>query len=460
MQRAAYRASYRGSARRSILGPLFLIAIGVYALLMTMHKINFASFWQWYGHWWPLLLIGAGVLLALESLVWARHSRIRLGGGVVLLIIVLAALGIAASHNHMNWSSIGDQLQLGDNVDLAQMFGNKHEASEQIVHALPANATLVIQNARGDVTLTAGSDDQMHLTLDKTVYSDSERDAKREMEELEPLITSTGSVVTVHMPSSERQVADMTMALPANAVVQVRSDRGDVTVTGRKAAVTVNSSRGDVQLTSIAGPVQVTMHHGDFSASDVQGDLTLNGRMSDVTLSQISGSSTLTGDFFGDVHLERVLGPVHFHSSRTDIQLVRLDGSVSLDNGDLGVDNATGPVSVSTHAMDISLQRILGEVRVSNADGSIAVTVLDPVAAMNLENRNGSVQVTLPEDAKFSVQAASADGEVNSDFQLSIKDANDRSVASGSVGGGGPLLNIVAEKGDITLHKASAKVSQ
>ena len=85
--------------------------------------------------------------------------------------------------------------------------------------------------------------------------------------------------------------------------------------------------------------------------------------------------------------------------------------------------------------------------------------MLDPVAAMNLENRNGSVQVTLPEDAKFNVQAASADGEINSDFQLSVTNAGDRSVASGTVNGGGPLLNIVAEKGDITVHKAGANAA-
>ena len=358
MQRAAYRAAYRGSARRSILGPLFLIGIGVFALLLTMHRINAASFWHWYGHWWPLLLIGAGVLLAVESVAWAGHSRIRLGGGVVFLVILLALVGVAASHNHINWSSIGDQLQLGNDVDLAQMFGNKHEASEQIVHALPDNPMVAIQNARGDVTLTTGTDDQMHVTLDKTVYSDSDSEARRDMEELEPLITSTGNIVTLHMPSSDRQVADMTIALPANAAVQIRSDHGDVTVTGRKAAVTINSGRGDLQLTSIVGPLQATMHGGDFSASDVQGDLTLSGRISDVTLSQITGSTALTGDFFGDVHLQHLLGPLHFHSSRTDIQLVRLDGSVSLDDGDLGIDNATGPVSVSTHAMDINLQRI------------------------------------------------------------------------------------------------------
>ena len=460
MQRASYRASYRASARRSILGPLFLVAIGVFAFLMTTHRIHAASFWQWYGHWWPLLLIGACLLLALESLVWARRARIHLGGGMVFLLILLAILGIAASHNHVNWRSVGDQLQLGDNIDLNQMFGSKHESSEQIAHAMPANATLIVQNAHGNVTITAGSDDQMHLSLDKTVYSTSDTDAKRAMDAMEPLITTSDSVVTVHMPSGDRQAANLNFAVPANAAVLVRTDRGDVTVSGRQAAVTINSNRGDVQLTSIVGPAQVTMHRGDFSASNLQGDLTLNGRMNDVTLSQITGSSALNGDFFGDVHLEHLLGSLHFHSSRTDIQLAQLPGSVSLDGGNLGVENATGPISVSTRAMDITLHNIRGDVQASNSNGGIEINALDPVGAMNIENRNGSVQVTVPENANFSVQGAAADGEVNTDFNLSVENANHRSVASGSVGGGGPLLHIDVKRGDINLRKAGTNTGQ
>ena len=460
MQRAAYRASLRGTAHRSIVGPIFLIAIGVLALLMTLHRINVDYFWHWYGHWWPLLPIGAGVLLALESLTLAGHSRVRLGGGVVFLVLLLALVGVIAAHNHVNWQSVGDQLQLGDDVNLAEMFGNKHQAKEQIDHALPADATVVIQNAHGDVILTAGSDDQMHLTVDKTVYSGSDREAQRELDALEPLITSSGNVVTVHMPSSDSKVADMTLALPATAAAQVRIDHGDATVSGRKAAVTINSGQGDVELTSIAGPIQVAMHQGDFTGRDVQGDFAISGRMNDVTLSQVTGSSTLTGDFFGDVHLDHLLGPVHLHSSRTEIQAARLEGSVTLSDGDLTMDNAAGPVLVSTRAMDITMKHIQGEVRVKNSDGSIAVNVVDPVAAMDIENRNGSVDVTVPEDAKFTVQGVAVDGEIDSDFKLTQNTANDHATAFGSVGGGGLLLHIVAEKGDIHLNKAGASADQ
>ncbi|HZC42769.1 MAG TPA: DUF4097 family beta strand repeat-containing protein [Acidobacteriaceae bacterium] len=456
MQRAAYRSTFRGTAHRSILGPVFLIAIGVFALLVSMHRLNAEYFWHWYGHWWPLLLIGAGVLLAIESLFLAGQSRVRLGGGVVFLVILLALVGIIAAHNHVNWQSVGDQLQLGDNMNLAQMFGNKHQDKEQIAHALPAGASVVIQNGHGDVILTAGNDDQMHLTVDKTVYTGSDREATRELNALEPLITSAGTVVTVHMPSNDSHVADMTITLPAATPVQVRVDHGDVTISGRKATVNVNSNQGDVELTSIVGATQVAMHQGDFTGRDLEGNFAISGRMNDVSLSQVTGSSTLTGDFFGEVNLDHLLGPVHLHSSRTQIQAARVDGRVSLSDGDLTMGNAIGPVLVSTRAMDISLKHIQGQVTVKNSDGSIAVNVVAPVGEMDIANRNGSVDVTVPDNGKFSVKGVASDGEITSDFKLSQTSENDRATASGEVGGGGPLLHIATEKGDIHLRKAGA----
>lgn len=457
MQRESYRAQYRRNSRHSLVGPLLLIGIGTVAFLMTTHHINSGHFWQWYGRWWPLIPIAAGVILALESLAASGSSRIRLGGGVVILGIFLAFLGIAASHNQFNWPSIGDQFDLGNGVNLSRMFGTKHEASEQVQHTLPANATVIIQNPHGDVAVSSSGEtdsmDQLRLTLNKAIYSNSDSDAQRRIRGLEPLITSNGNTVVVHMPTSDNETADMEVTLPAKVNLQIRAGHGDVSVNGRQAAVDVSADHGDMTLSAITGPVRAAMHQGDFAAGNIQGDLNLDGRMDDVSISRVTGSVTLNGDFFGNVHLENVHGAMHLHSSRTDCQIAQLGGSMSLDGDALTIDTATGPIAVATHAKDVSLRHVTGEVRVQNSDGSVEVTARNPIGAMNIENRNGSVQLTLPADAKFSVQATANYGEVHSDFNLVTRTTDDHSTLSGSVGTGGPVIHIVAEKGDITLHK-------
>jgi DUF4097 and DUF4098 domain-containing protein YvlB len=454
MQRQAYRAQYHGYSRGSLVGPLLLIAIGVIAFLMTTHRIDAARFWHWYGQWWPMILIGAGVVLAVESLAFSSFSRIRLGGGVVLMAILLAFLGMAVANKHVNWAAVGDQLTFGD-VNLPRMFGSKHEAQEQIVHPLPENATLVIQNPHGDITIAsgAGNDDQMHLTLDNTVYTSSDAEARRNLQATEPLITSNGNIVTVHMPVGNDRTSDMHISLPATVALEIQAGHGDVTVHDRQAAVSVNVQHGDVQLTGINGAVHAAMHQGDFSANNIQGTFNLTGHMDDVTVSNLTGATTLDGDFFGDVHLEKLQGAVHLHSSRTDIQFASLPGSLSLDGDDLTTENTVGPALISTKAKDVVLRDSKGQVRVHNENGSVDLKALDPLGEIDIQNSNGSVDLTLPADAIFSIEAAAADGEIHTDFKLAIQNNGDRSTASGQVGGGGPSIKISAEKGDITLHK-------
>jgi hypothetical protein len=65
-QRQAMKANYAGvycPRVPSMVGPIILIGIGIIALMVMTGRIASGEFWAWYGHWWPMLLIGAGVLL-------------------------------------------------------------------------------------------------------------------------------------------------------------------------------------------------------------------------------------------------------------------------------------------------------------------------------------------------------------------------------------------------------------
>ena len=74
-QRHAWKAGYGGTyvpRVPSIVGPIILVGIGIVGLLIYSGHISASNFWSWYGHWWPLLLIAAGVALLGE---WALDMR-------------------------------------------------------------------------------------------------------------------------------------------------------------------------------------------------------------------------------------------------------------------------------------------------------------------------------------------------------------------------------------------------
>src|SRR5580658_6877752 len=45
----------------SVVGPVILVGVGIIALLIVTGHMDGSTFWMWYGRWWPLLLIGAGI---------------------------------------------------------------------------------------------------------------------------------------------------------------------------------------------------------------------------------------------------------------------------------------------------------------------------------------------------------------------------------------------------------------
>src|SRR6185312_2714320 len=151
-----------------------------------------------------------------------------------------------------------------------------------------------------------------------------------------------------------------------------------------------------------------------------------------------------------------VRGSIRFHSSRTDMQLGRLDGEADIsNNADLSVSDAVGPFTISTRSRNITLDRIAGNVSVTNRNGSVNLTSAPPLGNVTIENRNGSVTLTVPEQSSFSVDAETINGDLYNDFSLPTRGTDTHKSFTGTVGSNGPMLRITTSQGDISLKKAA-----
>ena len=464
-QQQAYRAQMRGNRRTSIIGPLLMITIGIIFLLIQTGKMSATFFWGWYGRWWPLLLIAAGVV-RLAEWGWDQYfhadepvlRRRSLGGGVFALLLILGITGVVFNGMHdgrlaRNWNIDPD------NMD--QFLGDKHESDQTLTQALPADGSITIDNPRGDVTVSGTSDDnQVHIQVHKQVYTRSDSEADNRAEKLSPKIDTDGSALKISVPAIEGSRADIEITVPANAASTVISNRGDVRVVSIKAPVTITANHGDVTITGITGPVNARVNNGDssFSAHSVTGPVSVQGRARDLSFSEITGTASMDGEFFGTTHLQHISSNIRFHTSRTDLRLARLDGEVEISpNADLSADQAVGPLTLATRNRNINLDRVAGDVSVTNRNGSVDITSAPPLGNITIENRNGSVDVTLPEQAGFSVQAETTNGDLKDDFDLhqNGNDDSNRKSYNGTVGKGGPLVRVTTSQGDINLKKAS-----
>ncbi len=473
-QRDAYRYQMRGLRRSSILGPIILIALGLVFLLVQTGRLPQHHLWDWYARFWPFLLIGAGVIMLLE---WAfdhyiqsdptqpRYRR-RIGGGVFTLLILLVIAGIAAGQARLHMH--GDRNFYGWNLDqnnIDEFLGDKHESDQVILsQSFPANGAFSVDNPRGDVTISGASDDnQIHVSVHKEVYTRSDSEADSKAQQLSPRLNISGNSASLTVPWLEGARADLTITVPSTAAVTVNANHGDVNISAIKAPVTVTANHGDIQLSAITGPVTTRINNSSssLSAHSITGPVSLEGRGRDTTLSDIIGPVAMRGDYFGTTHFERIRGPIKFHTSRTDLQLVRLDGEIEIsDNADLSTSDAVGPLILTTGNRNITCDRIAGDVTITNRNGSVDVTNTPPLNNVTIENRNGSVEVTLPEHASFAYQLEANNGDIESEFsEIKVPDGGlQKKILSGTVGGGGsptPTIRISTSQGDVSLKKAS-----
>jgi DUF4097 and DUF4098 domain-containing protein YvlB len=250
---------------------------------------------------------------------------------------------------------------------------------------------------------------------------------------------------------------NMTVTVPKSAHITVVAGRGDVTAAGLSAGATVTAAHGDIHLNTIAGSVQVhfSTDKGDFSAHQVAGDITADGRCNDLTLSDVKGKIALNGDIFGEAHMENLTGPIHLHTSVTDLEMGSLPGDMTLNDDDLRVTEAKGMVRVTTRSKNVDLTQIYGDTYVEDRDGNISI---EPAGAYSVDAKNtsgkGDLEVTLPPNASASVNAHTHNGDIFSDYPSPSSEGESKTV-NFEIGSGGNKINLSTDVGDVRIKKGS-----
>src|SRR5579863_7727583 len=458
-QRHTWKANYAGvygPRVPSVVGPVLLICVGVIALLLATGHIDAGSFWGWYGRWWPLLLIAAGLALLAEWAVDMRRATpVRRSGSFVGILFLVAFLGLCAAGWHHMRPFIGGW---NDNNDFFNFWGlPEHDKDLPAdTQTVPANATIQILNPRGDVSITTGDQPSLEVEAHEMAYANSDPEANKIFDSEAPQVTVTGTAVMVQSKGNDHGRVNLTITVPKNAKVEVNAGKGDVAASGLGAGIDVTGGHGDTHLDAITGAV--TMHFSsdkhDFSAHQIDGDINATGNCNDVTLSEVKGKISFNGEIFGETHIEDAGGQIIVHTSVTDLQIASLPGDMTLDSDNLRVSDAKGPVRVVTRSKDIDLSEIYGDTSVESSNGTISVA---PAGAYNVDAKNdkGDIELTLPPAASAMVSGQVHNGDVVTDYELTVSGGEDKTV-SGKIGAGATHIELSTSNGDLHIKKGSA----
>jgi DUF4097 and DUF4098 domain-containing protein YvlB len=447
--------------RRSLASAVVLIIIGLVFLLSTTGVLHGLTLARLFARFWPVLIIIWGVVKLVEhqqaQRIGARSSGIGVGGAFLLAFLICAGL-IATQASKVNWKGIHDEIGW-DEGDFGSWFGESYSYNDELKEPFPADGSLHVVCDRGAVTIQSSDENQIKVSVEKKVHADNQQDADKYNTGTKPTISVNDKIVTLNantQGAGDHGVsADLTISIPRKAPVVVSSRHGDVNISSRTGDLDISTQRGDVTVDDITGNVNLSLQHSSGKVSNVSGNVAVEGRVDDIAVTDVKGSARLNGEFMESIKISKIGKTVVFKSSRTDLEFAKLDGDLDLDSGDLRASSFQGPSRLITRAKDIQLDKLSGDLRLQDSDGGVRIHV-SKVGNLEVDNRNGDIQLSLPAQAGFRIEAQARNGEIQSDWgELKVDNAHDQATASGSVGNGVGTIRLNNQHGTIEIRKGA-----
>ncbi len=445
--------------RSSIFSGLLLILLGTLFLIERFDpQLGIGHLLRTY---WPVLLILWGLAKLIDHLAATRSGEVAppiLTGSeaalIILLVLVLAAMS-GAEWIHSKFPNI--QIQFDG--------ANRH-ASQSV--ALPpvsvsAGEQITVQTSSGSIHVHAGNGTALHVNADESAPGSNEEAAQQRLRTVRVVIEKNAGGYVIHPVDQDGLDGSVNVNLDVEVPPQVNlfamSKSGDIMISGLAGNVTATAQHGDVDIHNCSMDVTATLQDGDVHITKIGGNVQINGHGGDMEAGDIGGNASLAGGFSGSIRMRNVAKTARVAIGPSSLTVERLTGRLELDSDHLEIADVGGAALLATRNKDMDVENVSGKLDVADVHGDITVVFPNrPTQPVAIADESGEVDLTLPGNSNFQIAATSKSGEVQSDFDspsLRIDNSDSGGRLEGTVGTGGPAINIATSYGTIYLHKSS-----
>lgn len=449
-----------GYRRGSIFWALTLIGVGSIFLYQNFNPSIHP--WQIIAKFWPILIIFWGLSKLIDFIQASAHPETTppplFSGSEVVLLVLILLMGTMVSHvvlhpSWHNWFGFNDD-------DFSNIFLNSYTYTDTLTQSVKPQPHLVLEDERGDLEIRASDHPTMEATVKKVIRADNEEEAKKIADGLKvEIVEEAGGRYALR--SNRRSFSndgnnislDVSLSVPKATSMEITSEHGDTTLTGLQGDQTVTALHGDLHLSGVEGIVRIHKTGGMTEVHDVKGNVEVDGRGGDLEVGAVTGSVTVNGDFSGSIQFRGVTQTLRYTSSRTDLTAQRLTGRLSMETGSLEASDVDGPFEITTKQKDITLENFKHSVKINNSNGDVQLRTSVPLAhPIDVNLGKGEIQLDIPPNSNFQIDAVSRHGDVDSDFSsLKVVKEGDTPSISGTNGKGGPTIHLVTSYGTIRL---------
>lgn len=439
--------------RRSIFGGLMWLTIGS-LLLANNLGANF-ELWQVFERFWPVLLIALGLAKLFEHMAARQRGEAParlLSGGEVFLMIMLIVAGVA----YAGFREVCEDGRCGPLI-----WENQYTYNEEVTQAVKPDSQITVTVPRGSIRIISEDAPEIRVIASKNVYAGSQTQAQERAKNYSVAVEQAGTGYEVRVNSGGQAFAntrvDLEIHVPRKSSIKLRTDRGDVSVVGVQGDVSSNSARGQLEIRDVGGNVDVEANGGDVYITGAKGNLKFNGRGSALEVTDIGGQAIINGEFHAPIRVRNVGKEFSFKSNRTEVTADKVDGHVELASDRMEIVNVPGNVGVQTSSYEVTLEGVTGRIRVENRNGGVELRMPQPPKApIEIENQKGAVELVMPSASAFQIQASTRGGEIENDFtdaNLRVTESENTARLEGSVGAKGPEIRVKTTYGTVRLRK-------
>lgn len=443
--------------RGSVFGGLLLVLVGVLLLIHSLAPglLHIGQLVRY----WPVLLILWGLARLWDHFAATRAHQPapRTVSGGDLLIVLLVLVGIVALvaynrlHRDMGWEG---------GLDL---FGNPYTFTTTLPDRPVSPSTRIdLWTPRGNITVRPQTEKNLSVVVTKTVRASDKTRAQKLADGTSVSLQPAPGLVHVEpkFPSgAENERVSYDVSVFPKAALSASTGRGEIHVTGIDGQVSL-SAAGHVDVSRTGSDTTLDLRRGNARVHSVTGNVTINGRGQQIDLGEIAGQATIDGEFYGPIRLRHIAKGVRFDSSRTSLTVSAKLGRLDMESGDVVLSDSTGNVSLETRDKDIRLENVQGAVTIGDRNGNIEIRYTrPPTSSLSVTNRSGDIRLTLPAHSSFRLNAVARSGDISNDFSsaaLRMVQTTPNAQLQGTVGSGGPEINLNTSYGTIRIRRAAA----
>jgi len=353
---------------------------------------------------------------------------------------------------------------------------------------LGAAKNLRVKVDNGSVRVEGGSQPGISYVIHRYAYTSSEEQARREFEtyRIKTYVQGDTAWIVSEGGRNRKCAGEFVVQVPRSLeLAKLETDGGEVRTTGIAGRAEIESGGGSIHVDDIGGTISAQTGGGTIEVGNVGSDVNLHtgggsikiatvkgkinaesGGGSVVVLSGLQGAILQTGG--GSIHVDKCQGNVRASTGGGSIDLGDIGGPADIESGggSIRLASAKGPVRAETGGGSIELNGV-PSARAETGAGGIVAKFLGSSGERtdsSLETAAGDITVYLANDLPISIRAEIelANGHtIRSDFadlHITTEGGNwgPKTVrAEGNLNGGGPLLKVQTNTGNINFRRIS-----